>query len=101
MTFFGRREGVLDLVLLQRVMQGLRRRKEAVRLTARDVEDLQLLVAGRGIREQIFVLLIEVLAANARAESSDRVERVQVVEADRERLAPTHGKAGDGAFIGL
>src|SRR5260370_3054374 len=64
---FGGGEGVLDAVLVQRIVECLGAGKKGVGLTAGDVEELQFLVGGGGIGEQILVLRLHAIGSDATA----------------------------------
>src|ERR1041384_284694 len=99
-AFFGRREDVLDLGLIERIVETLRTGEDRIGLAAGDVEELQLLVGGSGIGEEILICVLRI-SAPAGAERAQRVKRVEMGEADLERLPATHRKPRECAVIGF
>src|ERR1019366_8104127 len=98
-ALFGGGEGVLDVVLYEHLVEGRGAGKEAVGFAAGNVEELQFLIGGGGVGNQVLILGLQSLGAHAAAgaEGSDAVENVQVVETHAERLSAAHGEACDGA----
>src|SRR5216684_2744545 len=92
-SLFGGDEGVLDLVLGQGIVECLGAGKQAISFTAGNVEELQFLVGGSGIGQQILVLRFHSGGAHAAAgaESTDVVEDVQMVQTHTEGLSAAHG----------
>src|SRR5271157_6434624 len=95
-----RREPVLDLMLLKRIVQGLRTRKQAVLLPAGDVEQSQFPVRRSRVREEILECLLRV-SARSRAERADVVELVEMRKADPQRLAAAHRETRQRAIVSL
>ena len=72
---------------------------QLVVLADADPQQLQLLVGGRRILEEVRIVLLDVLRAGAHHDNA--VELVGIGEADRHRLAAAHRQAADGAVVGV
>src|ERR1022692_3727641 len=97
-ALFGGSEGVLDVVLDEHLVERLGAGKEAVGFAAGNVEELQFLIAGGGVGDQVLILGLQSLGAHAAAgaEGSAAVLNVQAVDTQAEGLSAAPGEACDG-----